>query len=45
MPRNASLSESYSLIAVDFPPALHWENYASIPFHIELDMILVTVFL
>ena len=48
MPRDASLSDSYksdrwrfSCLAV----FLHWENYISISFHIEWDMIVVTVFL
>ena len=48
MPTDASLSNSYKSDRWRFScPAvfLHWENYVSISFNIEWDMIVVTVYL
>ena len=51
MPRDYSLSDSYTSNRCPFSSlatilsVIHWENYISIFFHIEWDMIVVTVFL
>ena len=42
---NGLKKESRSVALTAYQPQLHWENYVSISFHIEWDMIVVTVFL